>query len=733
MARRRQDKSKQSKPSGAVPFLPEPMARSRKVLLFIVLALLAFLPFLPTLQNGFLPSWDDGVYVLQNYRIHNLHWENVVDLFRLHPQLGRMPNAQYTPLVELSFMLEHHFFGLNPFIFHLTNVLLHVFNTLLVFFFVQRLTGTRGWAGWTAAFFAVHPLHVESVAWITERKDLLSACFYLSAIVFYLRFLANDTRRDYALAFCAGVCAFLSKPLAVTLPAILLSCALYQGRGWTWKTLGPLARFAMFSVVGVFVTGYTHFTTSIARPEEVGAFGANLLVAARGIALYIEKFLWPVRLSAFYPVPETWQAFGLDYYAALAALLAGVGMLAYFAFQGRHRLVVFGASFFLIALAPSSRLIPVGMQFLAADRFFYLPGIGFFLILAAGLWPLSRKSGAARAGALAGSIILCGLWAAATWERSKVWRDDESLWRDALAKFPDSAYVLGGLAQALAPVDIEAAGRYADQALAISSREGQTMLVKAFQHQRAGEYEACLDWLAKAEARRVNPAYIALMVGRTYSLMGDPQKALEAYSRVLSFEPQSIEYLGWIAVAHLALGDKAAALESLHKMQQIDVTLGPHARFLEKSSPRYATLSWLQQAICLSPDLMRYQYELAQNSHFVLIDNARALREYELLLEYYPALVDVWQEIAERIPRHRWPPQVYDVQANHVRKLAVAFYNQACLLAKNSDSTQALEALRQAIHYDRSLANNAVADEALAGLRGLPEFLELTRANEQPF
>lgn len=708
------------------------MARSRQLLLFAVLALLAFLPYLPTLENDFLPTWDDGRYVLQNYRIHQLAWDNIVDLFRLHPQRGQMPNAQYTPLVELSFMLECHFFGLAPGMFHLTNALLHVLNTLLVFLFVRRLTGLVGWAGWTAAFFAVHPLHVESVAWITERKDLLSAFFYLLAVVSYLRFLASAARRDYALAILAGICAFLAKPLAVTLPAVLLICALYQGRGWGRKTLGPLVPFAALSALGAFVTFYTHFTTSIARPDEVRAFGANLLVAARGVALYAEKFIWPFKLSAFYPVPETWQAFGPDYYAALAALLAGVGTLAYWAFHGRHRIVVFSGLFFLIALAPSSRLVPVGMRFLAADRFFYLPGIGFCLLLAAGLRSLSRKGGAVRAGALAGATMLCGLWAVATWERSKVWRDDETLWRNALAQYPDSAYILGGLAQALAPVDIETAGRYADRALAISSREGQTMLVKAFQHQRAGEYGACLDWLAKAEARSVSPAYVALMVGRTYSLMGNPAKAIEAYARVLSFEPQSTEYLGWIAISHLALGDEAAAVESLRNMRQIDVSLASLDRRLDEDSPRYARLSPLQRAICLSPDLLRYQYELAQNSQFVLKDKSRAMREYGLLLAYYPAIVDVWLELAEKLPRSRWPPQIGAVQNVHVRKVAVALYNHACLLAGRGETNAAAEALRQAFRYDSALERTAATDPDLAGMQDLPEFLETIRSTDAP-
>jgi len=258
------------------------------------------------------------------------------------------------------------------------------------------------------------------------------------------------------------------------------------------------------------------------------------------------------------------------------------------------------------------------------------------------------------------------------------------------------------------------------------------MLVKAFQHQRAGEYGACLDWLAKAEARSVSPAYVALMVGRTYSLMGNPAKAIEAYARVLSFEPQSTEYLGWIAISHLALGDEAAAVESLRNMRQIDVSLASLDRRLDEDSPRYARLSPLQRAICLSPDLLRYQYELAQNSQFVLKDKSRAMREYGLLLAYYPAIVDVWLELAEKLPRSRWPPQIGAVQNVHVRKVAVALYNHACLLAGRGETNAAAEALRQAFRYDSALERTAATDPDLAGMQDLPEFLETIRSTDAP-
>ncbi len=692
-----------------------------------VLFAMAVLPYLPALQNDFLPSWDDGVYVLQNYRIHHLHWENVVDLFRLHPQRGQMPNGQYTPLVELSYMLEHHFFGLAPGVFHLTNVWLHGLNTLLVFFFVRRLTGSPGWAWWTAAFFAVHPLHVESVAWVAERKDMLSALFYLGALIFYLRHRSSGSRCAYGFALLMGIGAFLSKPLAVTLPAVLMLCDFFKQGAWSRKSLVDVLPFFALSIAGIFITFYTHVTTNVARSAEVWAVGGNLLIAARGVALYVEKFIWPFGLSAFYPAPAPGQPFAWSYYLALAALVWLTGWIVWQGVKGRHRVLVFSVLFFLVALSPSSRIIPVGLRFLAADRFFYLPGIGLFVLLAHGVHRLLQTRTAARHGAAALAAGLLLLWSWGTWERSQVWRDDVTLWRDALAKYPDSAVNLGNIAHALAAQDLEAAGRFADQALALSPNDSQALLIKVYQNQRAGDYDASLGWLDRVKQLNVvNPTALAIMEGWIYCLMGDHEKAIAAYDRGLAFEPLGSDFLGWMAVSWLALGDESAALDSLGKMNELNPSLDRQARLLAENSPRYSVLSPVQQAVCLSPDLMRYQYELAQNSQFISKDQPRALREYRLLLDYYPAVVDVWQEVAANVPRHRWPPQVYDIRDNHVRKLAVAFYNQACLLAKGGSVDEAVAALRSAVDYDNTLIDNALNDSDLAVLRAIPEFIAVT-------
>ena len=328
-----------------------------------------------------------------------------------------------------------------------------------------------------------------------------------------------------------------------------------------------------------------------------------------------------------------------------------------------------------------------------------------------------RAPGKARGGAIGLAAGLGLLWAGATWQRSQVWFDDETLWRDALAKYPESSNVLGNLAQGLLDRKPEEAGRLADRALAITPGDGQTMLVKAILAQRAGEYEASLEWLDKASSLDASPTAIADLRGKIHARQGEYRKAILSYGAIMEIEPQSLTHYGLMALASLALGDEGGALACLQEMERLDANMAKQAQALRKFVPEYSSLSPLRQRMVLIPGLLRHQYELAQNCQFEQKDNARALREYRLLLAHYPAVVDFWTNASQHVPKQIDMPQIADIRQNHVRKLAVAFYNQACLLSLSGETEDARAALRQAFRYDPSLEKSAATDPDLAALR----------------
>jgi len=196
----------------------------------ILIAGIIFLAFFPVLQAEIL-SWDDGAHLVYNQFIYSLNFENLIKIFK------QSVNKTYIPLTTLSFAIEYHFFKFNAAVYHLTNLLLHIFNTILVLAIVRRMDLSFRAAVFVALLFGLHPMRVESVAWITERKDVLYAAFYLMSIYSYIGFVKEKKRGMYLWSLCFGVLSILSKPMALSLPLILLLYDWFFKRPWSWRLI----------------------------------------------------------------------------------------------------------------------------------------------------------------------------------------------------------------------------------------------------------------------------------------------------------------------------------------------------------------------------------------------------------------------------------------------------------------------------------------------------------------
>jgi len=323
--------------------------------------------------------------------------------------------ANWFPLTRLSHMLDYQMFGLRSGWHHLTNVLLHALAVLLLFAFLNRSTGRRWPSAWVALIFALHPLHVESVAWVAERKDVLSAFFWFLALWSYVR-------RHYwltLLAFCLGL---MSKPMVVTLPFVLLLLD-------RWPLRQPLrsALRVKIPMMGLSAAGATAaylVQRSSGAVREVGQFPLGLRVenAVVSQAIYIVKMFWPARLAVFYPYPHdlpVWQV------ALSALLLVGVSMVVLRQRRSRPYLAV-GWLWYLGTLVPVIGLIQVGAQ-ARADRYTYLPMVGLSIMLVWGL-PEVLKSKVA----ISGAIVACLACAVLCEAQIQYWRNSETLFRHAL-------------------------------------------------------------------------------------------------------------------------------------------------------------------------------------------------------------------------------------------------------------------------------------------------------------
>ncbi len=424
----------------------------------VLIALVTFTAFLPTLQNEFV-GWDDATNFLDNPHYRGLAWTHIRWMWTTH--LGH-----YIPLTWMTLGLDYLLWGMNPVGYHLTSLLLHAANAVVFFFVVHRILtlalpspSERGHAlavaaGFAALVFAIHPLRVESVAWVTERRDVLSGLFYLVTILMYLRACERGARgRGWywaAVGLFAG--ALLSKSMVVNLPVVLLILDVYPLRrlggsiGW-WSE--PARRIyiekipfvllaAAASAIAVMAQSSVHAAASLAQLSVPG----RLAVAAYGLGFYPRKMVVPVNLSPLYELPRTVDPVAPPFILSYALALA----ITVIALARCRRVPGLLAAWlaYVVVLLPVLGFFQSGPQ-IAADRYTYLAGLGGAILAGAGLlssWRTSRtsKTGTPTTLPIAGvaTCVVVGL-GVLTWNQAQVWHDSEKLWTHALARDPQSS------------------------------------------------------------------------------------------------------------------------------------------------------------------------------------------------------------------------------------------------------------------------------------------------------
>jgi tetratricopeptide (TPR) repeat protein len=396
---------------------------------------------------------DDGDYVAANQHvlaglsIDGVQW--AFTTFHAH---------NWHPLTWLSLQLDSQLFGTSAPVYHRTNVVLHAVNTLLLFWLLQRLTGAMWCSALVAALFGLHPTHVESVAWISERKDVLSALFWLLTMAAYAWYAERPSMGRYVLVVLAFVLGLMAKPMLVTLPTVLLlldywplrrwpaeqpHATRYAPASWHWLVVEKLPLFVLAAASIVLTLAAQ---TRLVRTLEQMSLSARVGNALVSWVQYIVMTLWPVNLAMDYPHPgnalPTWQP------VVAAVFLIGASVALLWGGRTRRYLAV-GWLWYLGTLVPVIGLVQAGGQAMA-DRYNYIPSIGLFIILAWGLadWCAQTSTRVRWAAGLCGAAVaLCALL---TPLQVHHWRDSEALWRHALAATKESSAAHNQLAMALA-------------------------------------------------------------------------------------------------------------------------------------------------------------------------------------------------------------------------------------------------------------------------------------------
>lgn len=389
--------------------------------------LLTFIVFYPALNNAF-TNWDDPMYLIDNPLIKQLNGENIRRIFT------EVYFGNYQPLHIFSYAIEYHFYKLDPAGYHTTSVLMHVLVTFLVFRFIKILSGNVNIALLSALLFGIHPLHVESVAWAAERKDLLYAMFFIASLIFYIKYIRSEEKmKYYFFSFFLFVLSILSKAMASSLPPLLILIDYYFGRKLNGKTiLEKLPYFAMAIVIGL-KAAYTAASTGQVSLQVFSLF-ERILIACFNLLAYVYKLILPVQLSVFYPYPARVNG-NMPFYFYVAPLLIAVLLFLIIRSLKKTKVIFFGAGFFVACLILVLQLFPVGPNIMA-ERYSYLSSIGFFYVVAYYFHQFTQKKASLKTPAyamLAGySLFLC----VATYQRCDVWKDSMTLWTNVLDQFP---------------------------------------------------------------------------------------------------------------------------------------------------------------------------------------------------------------------------------------------------------------------------------------------------------
>lgn len=548
--------------------------RWRNGLLAAGLVLLTIAAYHPASQGGFI--WDDEAYVLENANLRT--WEGLGRIW-LEPR----SSPQYYPLVFTSLWLDFQAHGLRPFGYHLVNILLHAAAALLAWRVLAALAVPGAWIA--AALFAVHPVHVESVAWITERKNVLSGVFYLASALAYLRFAGKPARgraAAYALSLLLFVAALLSKTVTCSLPAALALVLWWKRGRLAARDLLPLAPFFALGLAA-------GLTTAWLERVHVGALGAEwhlsfvdrALIAGRALAFYLGKLAWPHPLVFMYP---RWDAIGAAWWYLFPAAILATVVLLWRRREAWGRGPLVAALFFGGTLFPALgffNLYPMRYTFVA-DHYPYLASLGPLALAGAGLARLGGRSAASAAAA----VLLA--FGALTWNRGHVYRNAETLWRDTVAKNPASWMAHNNLGLLLAASGRvgEAIARY-EAALALRPASPETLTNLGLALAVLGRAD---EGIARHRAAlALDPDYADAWnnLGITLAQRGELAEGVRALGKAIALKPRFPDAYMNLGHAHLMAGRVAEAAESYRRALQ----LAPH------SAEAANNLAWLMATV----------------------------------------------------------------------------------------------------------------------------------------
>lgn len=532
--------------------------KSIETVLLGITLLITFIAFSPTFNNNFI-YWDDDIYVLENPNIYELDGKSVAKMFS-EPMV-----SNYHPLTILSLAINYQISEFDPFSYQLVNILLHLIAVALVYYLVLLLTGHKYIGLIAAAIFGLHPMHVESVTWISGRKDVLYAVFFLGAFIIYLKHYVKSKKiSHYLLVLFLFLLSCLSKPSAIILPVLLLFTDWYTKRTTNERLVRlGVEKVPMFALSLLFGILTINAQTDFGAVGDFYNFFQKLQFAAYGLLFYIYKLLIPVNLSGFYRYPAITNGTIPSIYLAypVIALLVGAAV-AYTWRYTKH--IVYGVGFYLINLLLVLQFVTVGSA-LVADRYTYIPYIGLSLIIGYGVQYFiidkQLKNEQLRNGLLGVFILWLGFLAFQTFNRTQVWENEEVFWTDVLDYNPKDWGALNS---------------------------------RGIYYRKAGKEDKALKDFNEAINIKSDFALALGNRGNIYFRRNDDEKALEDYNRAINADGATARIYANRGAAYMRVGQNEKAIADFNQSIAMDKQ---HANAYLNRGIYFATNKQHQKAI----------------------------------------------------------------------------------------------------------------------------------------
>jgi protein O-mannosyl-transferase len=579
--------------------------RTRNLIYYIAsaVALATLLVYLSTLQNAFV-EWDDPSYIVKNPNIRSLN------LALLKWAFFGFHVSNWHPLAWLSHAIDYWAWGLNPVGHHLTSIVIHAINTFVVVLLVfklldvvpkpihrnneaRSLSDRRIFitAVTTGLLFGLHPLHVESVAWISERKDLLCALFFLLSILKYIQYakrLLNESvlgknisqqvfNKNYVLTFIFFSLSLLSKPMAITLPIVLLLLDWYpldRIRFQSYKAL--LIEKVPFFILSLFSAVLTILAQksggAIATIEEF-PLSVRVIVGVKTLIVYLWKMIYPLNLIPFYPYPQDASLFSLKYISAIVLVIV-ISSICLIDWKRKIWLSVW--AYYVVTLLPVLGIVQVGSQSMA-DRYTYLPSLSIFIAIGIGVaWVAEKllKGRGLSSVILAGSALLTLslIMSYLTIKQISIWKNSYSLWSYVIKKepgqVPQAYFSLGTVF--LEKEELDSALAYYSKALELNPKYVEAYENRGYIYEKMGRfYEAASDYSKSIDLR---PSRYQAYYNRAgvFSKMGSPESALADYDKVIDLDPTNYNTFNNRGIIMYSTGRMDMALSAYNQAIALD-------------------------------------------------------------------------------------------------------------------------------------------------------------------